>query len=48
MEPDGGGSITLDEYLMTLDRLEADPELAEEKRALIPELLAWAEQVAPI
>jgi exodeoxyribonuclease-1 len=48
MEPDGGGSITLDEYLTTLDRLEADPELAEEKRALIPDLLAWAEQVASV
>ncbi|MCU7845521.1 MAG: exodeoxyribonuclease I [Candidatus Thiodiazotropha sp. (ex Monitilora ramsayi)] len=48
LEPDGGGSITLDEYLMTLDRLEADPQLPSEKRALIPHLLAWAEQVAPV
>ncbi|MCU7807879.1 MAG: exodeoxyribonuclease I [Candidatus Thiodiazotropha sp. (ex Semelilucina semeliformis)] len=47
-EPDGGGSITLDEYLMTLDRLEADPQLPDRKKALIPHLLAWAEQVAPV
>ncbi len=47
LEADGGGSITLDEYLATLDRLEADPGLPSEKRALIPQLLAWAEQVAP-
>ena len=48
LETEGGGSITLDEYLMTLDRLEADPQLSSEKRALIPHLLAWAEQVAPV
>ncbi|MCU7851649.1 MAG: exodeoxyribonuclease I [Candidatus Thiodiazotropha sp. (ex Monitilora ramsayi)] len=48
LEPDGGGSITLDEYLMTLDRLEADPQLPDRKKALIPHLLAWAEQVASV
>ncbi|MCU7915820.1 MAG: exodeoxyribonuclease I [Candidatus Thiodiazotropha sp. (ex Gloverina cf. vestifex)] len=48
LEPDGGGSITLKEYLMTLDRLEADPQLPDRKKALIPHLLAWAEQVASI
>jgi len=46
-EPDGGGSITLDEYLATLDRLEADEALPSEKRALIPQLLAWAEAISP-
>ncbi|MEJ2618996.1 MAG: exodeoxyribonuclease I [Candidatus Thiodiazotropha sp.] len=45
---DGGGSISLDDYLQTLDQLEADPELSQDKRALIPDLLAWAEQVAPL
>jgi exodeoxyribonuclease-1 len=45
---DGGGSINLDDYLQTLDQLEADPELSQEKRVLIPDLLAWAEQVAPL
>ncbi|MCU7880421.1 MAG: exodeoxyribonuclease I [Candidatus Thiodiazotropha sp. (ex Lucinoma aequizonata)] len=47
LDPDGGGSITLDDYLTTLDRLEADPQLSVEKQALIPQLLAWAEQIAP-
>ncbi|MCU7876063.1 MAG: exodeoxyribonuclease I [Candidatus Thiodiazotropha sp. (ex Lucinoma borealis)] len=47
LEPDGGGSITLDDYLTTLDSLEADPQLPVEKQALIPQLLAWAEQIAP-
>jgi exodeoxyribonuclease-1 len=46
-ESDGGASITLDTYLATLDRLEADPQLPPEKRSLIPQLLAWAEQIAP-
>ena len=46
-ESDGGGSTTLDEYLATLDRLEADSQLSPEKRALIPQLLAWAEQITP-
>jgi exodeoxyribonuclease-1 len=45
-EKEGGGSITLDKYLETLDRMEAEPALPEEKRALIPQLLAWAEQIA--
>lgn len=45
---EGGGSIILEDYLQALDRLESDPELAAEKRALIPQLLAWAEQVAPL
>ncbi len=45
-EADGGGSITLDEYLQVLDRLEADPELSENRRRLIPELLEWAERIA--
>ncbi|MES9943763.1 MAG: exodeoxyribonuclease I [Candidatus Thiodiazotropha sp.] len=47
MEADGGGTITLDEYLAKLDDLEADPLLSPEKRALIGPLLAWAEQIAP-
>ncbi|MCU7906954.1 MAG: exodeoxyribonuclease I [Candidatus Thiodiazotropha sp. (ex Epidulcina cf. delphinae)] len=47
LDADGGGSITLDAYLTALDRLEADPQLPPEKRALIPRLLAWAEQIAP-
>ena len=45
-EKDAGGSITLDVYLETLDRMEADPALPAQKRALIPQLLAWAEQIA--
>jgi exodeoxyribonuclease I len=45
---EGGGSIILEDYLQVLDRLESDPELAPEKRVLIPQLLAWAEQVAPL
>ncbi|MCG8026437.1 MAG: exodeoxyribonuclease I [Candidatus Thiodiazotropha taylori] len=48
MMEEGGGSINLDLYLQTLDQLEADPELSEQKRALIADLLAWAEQVAPL
>ena len=48
LEPDGGGSITLDDYLAALDRLESDPDLPPAKQALIPELLAWAEQVNPM
>jgi exodeoxyribonuclease-1 len=47
LEVDGGGSITLDEYLAKLDRLEADPALSPEKRELISQLFSWAEQVAP-
>jgi exodeoxyribonuclease-1 len=47
LDADGGGSITLDEYLAKLDRLEEDPALAPKKRELIPQLLNWAEQVAP-
>ncbi len=46
-EPNGGGSITLDDYLASLDRLEADEGLPPEKRALIPQLLAWAEAISP-
>lgn len=46
-ESDGGGSITLDQYLSTLDRMEADEGLPPDKRALIPQLLAWAEQISP-
>jgi exodeoxyribonuclease I len=48
LESDGGGSITLDDYLAALDRLDADPELPPAKKALIPELLAWAEQINPL
>jgi exodeoxyribonuclease I len=48
LEADGGGSITLDDYLAALDRLEADPQLPAGKRSLIPALLAWAERVAPV
>jgi exodeoxyribonuclease-1 len=47
LDVDGGGSITLDDYLAKLDDLEADPQLSPEKRALIDPLLAWAEQIAP-
>lgn len=46
-ESDGGGSVTLDEYLATLDRLEAEQSLPPDKLALIPHLLAWAEQITP-
>ena len=44
-EADGGGSIQMDDYLATLDQLETDASLPQAKRRLIPELLAWAEQV---
>jgi exodeoxyribonuclease-1 len=44
-EPDGGGSLQMDDYLERLDRLEWDETLPPEKRRLIPELLAWAEQI---
>jgi exodeoxyribonuclease-1 len=44
-EPDGGGSLQMDDYLEILDRLEWDETLPSEKRRLIPELLAWAEQI---
>ncbi len=47
-EKAGSGSITLDEYLEILDRMEADPALPEEKRSLIPQLLAWAEEIAQV
>ncbi|MET0066172.1 MAG: exodeoxyribonuclease I [Candidatus Thiodiazotropha sp.] len=47
-QPDGGGSLTLDEYLQILDRLEMDPGLQESRRALIPELLDWAERIASV
>lgn len=47
LDADGGGTITLDEYLAKLDDLEADPQLSPEKRSLIEPLLAWAEQIAP-
>lgn len=45
-EPDGGGSLQMDEFLAILDQLEMDAELPAEKRRLIPELLAWAEQIS--
>jgi exodeoxyribonuclease-1 len=48
LSEEGGGSISLDAYLQTLDQLEADPALSQQQRALIPDLLAWAEQVAPL
>jgi exodeoxyribonuclease-1 len=44
-EPDAGGSVQMDDYLALLDQLEWDQTLAPEKRRLIPELLAWAEQI---
>ncbi|MEN8179496.1 MAG: exodeoxyribonuclease I [Pseudomonadota bacterium] len=44
-EPEGGGSLQMDEYLVLLDQLEADQDLPEQRRRLIPDLLAWAEQV---
>jgi exodeoxyribonuclease-1 len=47
LEADGGASIILDDYLATLDRLEADPQTPPEKLPLIEQLLAWAEEVAP-
>ncbi|MES9968747.1 MAG: exodeoxyribonuclease I [Candidatus Thiodiazotropha sp.] len=47
LDIDGGGSITLDEYLAKLDSLEADPETTPERSNLISQLLAWAEQIAP-
>ncbi|MES9992955.1 MAG: exodeoxyribonuclease I [Candidatus Thiodiazotropha sp.] len=47
LDSDGGGSITLDEYLAKLDSLEQDPQLTPERRELIPQLLAWAERIAP-
>ena len=47
LEDDGGASITLDDYLATLDRLEADPETPPDKLPLIAQLLAWAEEIAP-
>jgi exodeoxyribonuclease-1 len=47
LEPDGGASITLDDYLTTLDQLEADPQTPPEKLPLIAQLLAWAEEIAP-
>jgi exodeoxyribonuclease-1 len=47
LDADGGGSITLDQYLARLDSLEADPQLTVEKRPLIDQLLAWAERIAP-
>ena len=48
LDADGGGSITLDDYLQILDRLESDAQLSPQKRALVPQLLAWAEQVTPL
>jgi exodeoxyribonuclease-1 len=47
LDSDGGASITLDEYLAKLDSLETDSQLSPEKRALIGQLLAWAEHIAP-
>ncbi|MBT2970108.1 MAG: exodeoxyribonuclease I [gamma proteobacterium symbiont of Ctena orbiculata] len=47
LDRDGGGSITLDEFLAKLDSLEADSQLSAERQALIAQLLAWAEQIAP-
>ncbi len=44
-DADGGGSLQLDEYLTILDELETDQSLPAERRSLIPELLAWAEQI---
>ncbi len=44
-EPDGGGSLQMDDYLAILDQLEMDEALPEDKRRLVPQLLAWAEQV---
>ena len=44
-EADGGGSIQMDDYLVKLDQLEMDASVPQEKRHLIPELLAWAEQI---
>ena len=44
-EPDGGGSLQMDDYLAQLDQLEADADLPEARRRLIPDLLAWAEQI---
>jgi exodeoxyribonuclease-1 len=43
---DGGGAIQLDEYLAQLDLLAADEGLSAERRALLPQLLEWAERVA--
>lgn len=44
-EPDGGGSIQMDDYLGRLDLLEMDPNLTEAQHRLIPALLSWAEQI---
>jgi exodeoxyribonuclease-1 len=44
-EPEGGGSLQMDDYLEMLDRLAWDETLPSVKRRLIPELLAWAEQI---
>ncbi|MEW8428504.1 MAG: exodeoxyribonuclease I [gamma proteobacterium symbiont of Ctena orbiculata] len=47
LDADGGGSITLGEYLAKLDSLETDQQLDVDRQALIAQLLAWAEQIAP-
>ena len=44
-ESDAGGSLQIDEYLEILDQLETDEGIPEERRRLIPDLLAWAEQI---
>ncbi len=44
-ESDAGGSLQIDEYLEILDQLETDEGIPEERRSLIPDLLAWAEQI---
>jgi exodeoxyribonuclease-1 len=44
-EADGGGSLQIDDYLALLDQLELDETLPQEKRQLLPDLLAWAELI---
>ena len=44
-EPEGGSSITLDDYRARLARLAVDPGLDPDRRAVVSELLDWPTEI---
>ncbi|RTK96099.1 MAG: exodeoxyribonuclease I, partial [Neisseriaceae bacterium] len=46
-DPAGGASIVLDDYLAEIERLSFAAETSDAERALLEQLMEYAEQVVP-
>ena len=47
IDPAGGASIVLDDYLALIETLGADPACDERRQRLLGELMAYAEAIVP-